>query len=85
MVKNQLWHAHKSKDDSKQTKTTGLISKDTEVKSIYLTGFSLGSARSMGHGYFQSQTGCEEVKSAVPYISGFIIRIGVFFSNTSKL
>ena len=31
-VKNQLWHAHKSKDDRKQTKTTGLISKNTEVK-----------------------------------------------------
>ena len=33
MVKKQLRHAHKSKDDRKQTKTTGLISKDTEVKS----------------------------------------------------
>ena len=31
MVKNQLQHAHKSKDDRKQTKTTGLISKDTEI------------------------------------------------------
>ena len=34
---------------------------------------------SMGHGYFQSQTGCEEVISAVPYISGFIFRIAVLF------
>ena len=32
MLKNQLRHVHKSKDDRKQTKMTGLISKDTEVK-----------------------------------------------------
>ena len=32
IVKNQMRHAHKSKDDRKQTKTTGLILKDTEVK-----------------------------------------------------
>ena len=33
----------------------------------------------MGHVYFQSQTGFEEVISAVPYISGFIFHIAVFF------
>jgi hypothetical protein len=33
----------------------------------------------MSHGYFQSKTGCEEVISAVPYISGFLFRIAVFF------
>ena len=90
MLKNRLRHAHKSKDDRKQTKTTGLISKDTKVKRwicIYdiVNRVQLVSAITMGHGYFQSQTECEEVISAVPYISGFIIRIGVFFSNTFKL
>jgi hypothetical protein len=34
---------------------------------------------SMGHGYFQSQKGCEEVIFAVPYITGFIFCIAVFF------
>ena len=69
MVKKQLRHAHKSKDDRKQTKTTGLISKDTEVKRWLcvcdiVNRVQLVSARTMGHGYFQSQTECEEVISA---------------------
>ena len=36
---------------------------------------------SMGHGYFQSETGCEEVISAVQYISGFILCIAVFLGS----
>ena len=32
MIQNQLRHAHTSKDNRKQSKTTGFISKDTEVK-----------------------------------------------------
>ena len=39
-------------------------------------------ARKMGHGYFQSQTGRQEVLSAVQYISGFISHIAEFlFEN----
>jgi hypothetical protein len=41
------------------------------------------SGTTMGHGYFQSQAGCDEVISAVPYISGFTFCIALtdlFFS-----
>jgi hypothetical protein len=49
LEKNQLRHAHKSKDDRNQTKTTGFMSKDTEVKrwpfvhQVYLVAHGVGN------------------------------------------